>query len=63
MFDYMKFDVMLMDDVIASVYLKPNGSDRPYVINYIQGFNKQYSPNPEGYITRDELERWFLLQE
>ena len=58
MIDYMKFDVMLFDDVIASVDLKPNGSDKPYVINYIEGFNKQFSPNPEGYITKDELEKW-----
>ncbi|MBU8908256.1 hypothetical protein [Desertibacillus haloalkaliphilus] len=58
MIDYMKFDVMLFDDVIARVDLKPNGSDNPYVINYIKGFNKQFSPNPEGYITKDELEKW-----
>lgn len=58
MIDYMKFDVMLFDDIIASVQLKPIGSDRPYVINYIQGFNKQFSPNPEGYITKRELEKW-----
>lgn len=54
MIDYMEFDVMLFDDVIANVKLKPN----PYVINYIEGFNKQFTPNPEGYITKDELERW-----
>ncbi len=58
MIDFMKFDVMLFDDIIANVNLKPSGSDRPYVINYIDGFNKQFSPNPEGYITRIELERW-----
>lgn len=58
MLDYFKFDVMLMDDVIASVDLKPDGSVKPYVINYITGFNKQFSPNPEGFITKDELERW-----
>lgn len=54
----MKFDVMLFDEVIASVELKPNGSDKPYVINYIEGFNKQFSPNPEGYITKEELYKW-----
>ncbi|MEC2074274.1 hypothetical protein [Alkalihalophilus marmarensis] len=58
MIDYMKFDVMLFDDVIACVDLKPSGSEKPYVINYIEGFNKQFSPNPEGYITKDELEKW-----
>ncbi|MBM7649947.1 hypothetical protein JOC78_002931 [Bacillus ectoiniformans] len=58
MIDYMRFDVMLMDNVIASVNLKPDGSDCPYVVNYIKGFNKQFSPNPKGYITKDELERW-----
>jgi hypothetical protein len=58
MIDYYKFDVMFMDDVIASVNLKPAGSNQPYVINYIKGFNKQFSPNPEGYITKEELERW-----
>lgn len=58
MIDYMKFDVMLMDDVIAGVDLKPNGSDKPHVINYIKGFNKQFSPSPEGFITKDEIERW-----
>jgi hypothetical protein len=54
----MKFDVMLFDDVIASVDLKPSGSNKPYVINYIKGFNKQFSPNPDGFITKEELERW-----
>lgn len=58
MIDYMEFDVMLIDDVIATVKLKTSGSDKPYVINYIKGFNKQFSPNPEGYITKDELEKW-----
>ncbi len=33
MIDYFKFDVMLMDGVISSVDLKPNGYDKPYVIN------------------------------
>jgi len=58
MIDFMKFDVMLFDDIIANVDLKPPGSHKPYVINYIKGFNKQFSPNPEGYITKIELERW-----
>lgn len=58
MIDYTKFDVMYMDEVIASVDLKPEGSDKPYVINYIKGFNKQFSPDSEGYITKEELERW-----
>lgn len=54
----MNFDVMLFDELIATVNLKPKGSDKPYVVNYIEGFNKQFSPNPEGYITREEIERW-----
>ena len=54
----MKFDVMLFDQVIARVDLKPAGCETPYVINYIEGFNKQFSPNPEGCITIEELERW-----
>lgn len=54
----MNFDVMLFDDPIASVTLKPEDCDKPYVINYIEGFNKQFSPNPEGHITKKELERW-----
>ena len=58
MIDFMKFDVMLLDDIIANVDLKPPESDKPYVINYIEGFNKQFSPNPEGYITKVELEKW-----
>ena len=58
MIDYMKFDVMLIDEVIANVNLKPSEGDNPYVFNYIKGFNKQFSPNPEGFITKDELERW-----
>ena len=58
MIDYFKFDVMLFDDVIASVDLKPNGSHEPHVINYIEGFNKQFSPCPEGYISKEEIERW-----
>lgn len=58
MIDYMKFDVMWMDDVIASVDLKPKNGGTPYVINYITGFNKQFSPNMEGNITVEELERW-----
>ncbi|OAH58703.1 hypothetical protein AWH48_17080 [Domibacillus aminovorans] len=58
MIDYMKFDVMLFDDIIASVDLKPKNSDQPYVKNYIKGFNKQFSPNMEGFITREEIEKW-----
>lgn len=53
----MSFDVMLFDDIIASVELKPKQGDKPYVINYIEGFNKQFSPNPEGFITKNELEK------
>ncbi|WEG19268.1 hypothetical protein PQ478_21520 (plasmid) [Alkalihalophilus pseudofirmus] len=58
MIDYFKFDVMFFDEVIAYVDLKPSGSDKPYVINYIEGFNKQFSPKPEGNITIVELEKW-----
>lgn len=58
MIDYMKFDVMWMDDVIATVDLKPNNGGTPYVINYIDDFNKQFSPNMEGHITLEELEKW-----
>lgn len=54
----MKFDVMLFDDVIASVDLIPENGGTPYVRNYISGFNKQFSPNMEGHITREEIERW-----
>lgn len=56
--DYLKFDVMWMDDVIASVDLKPNSGGTPYVKNYIDTFNKQFSPNMEGHITLEELETW-----
>lgn len=58
MIDYSKLNVMLFDDVIASVDLKPIGYNGPYVINYIEGFNKQFSPNPDGPISKDELDRW-----
>lgn len=58
MIDYMHFDVMLFDDVIASVNLQPDGCDKPYVINYIKGFKKQFSPDPQGFITKEELDRW-----
>lgn len=58
MIDYMKFDVMWMDDVIASVNLKPANGETPYVINYIDTFNKQFSPNMEGHITLEEIEKW-----
>lgn len=44
MINYMKFDVMWMDDVIATVDLKPVNGGTPYVINYINDFNKQFSP-------------------
>lgn len=40
MIDYTKFDVMWMDEIIAKVDLKPKGSKNPYVINYIDCFNK-----------------------
>ena len=58
MIDYMKFDVMFFDDVIASVDLKPNNGGLPYVKNYITGFNKQFSPEMEGPISVEELEKW-----
>jgi len=58
MIDYTKFDVMWMDDVIASVDLRPANGGTPYVINYIEDFNKQFSPQMEGHITLDELEKW-----
>ena len=54
----MKFDVMWKDDVIASVDLKPANGGTPYVINYTTGFNRQFSPNMEGHITLEELEKW-----
>ena len=54
----MKFNVMYFDDVIASVDLKPNNSELPYVKNYITGFNKQFSPVMEGPISVEELEKW-----
>ncbi|MCL1696665.1 hypothetical protein [Lysinibacillus sp. BPa_S21] len=56
--DYMTFDVMWMDDIIAHVELKPTDGGTPYVINYIEDFNKQFSPTMEGHITLEELERW-----
>jgi len=56
--DYTNFDVMWMDDVIASVNLRPANGGTPYVINYIEDFNKQFSPHMEGHITLDELENW-----
>ena len=58
MIDYMKFDVMHFDEVIASVDLKPKNGELPYVKNYITGFNKQFSPEMEGSITVEELEKW-----
>lgn len=45
-----------MGEVIESVDLKPNSGGTPYVKNYINTFNKQFSPNMEGHITLDELE-------
>lgn len=54
----MQFDVMLFDEVIATVDLKPENGGTPYVKNYITGFNKQFSPNMEGHITLEELEAW-----
>ncbi|TSI07342.1 hypothetical protein [Lysinibacillus sp. BW-2-10] len=58
MIDYMQFDVMLFDEIIATVNLKPKNGGTPYVVNYITGFNKQFSPNMEGHITLEELEAW-----
>jgi hypothetical protein len=58
MIDYLKFDVMLMNDVIAKVDLKPKNGNSPYVINFIDDFNKQFSPNLEGHITLEELDKW-----
>ncbi len=58
MIDYMKFDVMHFDEVIASVNLKPKNIELPYVKNYVTGFNKQFSPDMEGPITIEELEKW-----
>ena len=42
-----------MDDVIA-----PANGGTPYVINYIDDFNKQVSPTMEGHISLEELEHW-----
>ena len=53
-----KVNVMFFDEVIAHVDLKPQDSSLPYVINYITGFNKQFSPNMEGQISLEELEKW-----
>lgn len=58
MIDYMKFDVMHFDEVIASVDLKPENGALPYVKNYVTGFNKQFSPEMEGTISLEELENW-----
>jgi len=58
MINYTKFDVMWMDTVIASVDLRPANGGTPYVINYIEDFNKQFSPNMEGHITLEEFEKW-----
>lgn len=56
----MKFDVMWMDEIIATVDLRPSNGNTPYVINYINDFNKQFSPNMEGHITLEELENWLM---
>lgn len=58
MIDYLKFDVMHFDEVIASVDLKSENGTLPYVKNYITGFNKQFSPEMEGCISVEELESW-----
>jgi len=58
MIDYMRFDVMHFDEVIASVDLKPENGSLPYVKNYVTGFNKQFSPEMEGTISLEELENW-----
>lgn len=58
MIDYMTFEVMWMDNVIAHVELKPKDGGSPYVINYIHDFNKQFSPNMEGHVSLEEMERW-----
>ena len=42
-----------MDDVIA-----PANGGTPYVINYIDDSNKQFSPTMEGHISLEELEHW-----
>ena len=36
----------------------PEDSLLPYVKNYMTGFNKQFSPEMEGTISLEELERW-----
>lgn len=45
---------MWMDDVIATVDLKPANGGTPYVVNYIVDFNKQFSPIMEGHITLED---------
>lgn len=60
MIDYYTFDVMWMDQVIAHVQLKPEHGNSPYVINYIEGFNKQFSPQDEGHITHEEMNKWLV---
>ncbi|MFC4354244.1 hypothetical protein ACFO0S_04050 [Chryseomicrobium palamuruense] len=47
-----------MDEVIAHVDLKPQDGNSPYVLNYIEGFNKQFSPKNEGFITQKEIGKW-----
>ncbi|WP_342528202.1 hypothetical protein MKY84_04995 [Chryseomicrobium sp. FSL W7-1435] len=58
MINYYKFDVMWMDQKIASVDLRPKGGGEPYVINYITSFNKQFSPTMEGPVSKEELQKW-----
>lgn len=58
MINYYKFDVLWMDEVIAFVDLKPENGSSPYVENYINGFNKQFSPENNGFITPQEIEKW-----
>ncbi|UPW84416.1 hypothetical protein [Lysinibacillus sp. Ag94] len=53
MIDYMTFDVMWMDDIIAHVELIPANGGTPYVINYIEDFNKQFSPTMKGHRTEN----------
>jgi len=56
MIDYIKFDLMRLDDIIATVDLKPANGSSPFLINYIDDFNRQFSPNMEDHITLEELE-------
>lgn len=58
MIDYKRFDVMWMNQKIATVDLQPINGSSPYVENYITGFNKQFSPESKGFISKEELEKW-----